>query len=328
MGGANPRDIASGSLALVKETGRRCRGGLMQRQSPFRLYGGHSSVTASLIVGLRQLGESPSLNPLHTNPSYNARLGILAGTDTLNWLVRSHIDSEVRAAVGPNLFVTPKNVRQQLLDERIAFVVTPSSWVRNLYLHEAPELTDKTIVWAAGVDTDFWVPRAVDSKDQTRQCLIYAKKATTGDLKRTYETCTRAGFRASVLKYGHHSRSQYLSELQGSTVVIYLGGTESQSLAQFEAWSVGVPTLVKSWAPSSGRDFEILAAIHPNPATCSSPYLNSQTGRFWNNEDDLYDLLKGFSELRASPRTWVQEHFSLPQAAARYLTILQDCQAR
>jgi hypothetical protein len=128
------------------------------------------------------------------------------------------------------------------------------------------------------------------------------------------KTVESLGYEVEILQYGNYSQETYLNLLRKSKFVVFLTGTESQALAQFQAWSMDVPTLV------------LAQAEYVNPKTAgymvpasSSPYLTASTGHFFDDSNSV-EAIHGFVKSldNFTPRRWVLANYSKSSSAQEF----------
>ena len=114
-----------------------------------------------------------------------------------------------------------------------------------------------------------------------------------------------------MIRYGNYSKEGYLDHLRKADCMIMVGTTESQSLAQFEAWSVNVPTLVFS------RDHrEYKGKIYK---ASSSPFLNPQLGFFFRDAAELAAILANKTIFALNPREYILRNHTDKLSAINFL---------
>jgi hypothetical protein len=270
-------------------------------------YGGHYGVTRSLLSGLTNLDHGFNYNP----PAHllNKTCLVLSGIDTLRYAIDQKKMGNIELLVaGPNVITIPSEADSLIASEEVDVCLVPSMWVKELYATISPVLKNRLAIWQAGVDANYWYP-SVPFQEINRdknEYLLYIKGVEGERLAKEYiGLFDRIGATYKVVTYGKYSLAQYKALLSKSTLMIVLGGTESQGLAFAEAWAMNVPTLiyfVDSWKSPDGNNYRAEAA----------PYLSSQTGAYFRGTPDLTDLLENIrsNKLKYSPREWVLRHMT------------------
>jgi hypothetical protein len=277
---------------------------------------GPQAVRASLERGLRALGLEHRVDP--SGYGDETVVGVLSDLDALAEAIAWRRGGDGRRLVaGPNMAVLPSDAPELMTAPEIDVCVVPSAWVQRLYEEDAPALRGRVAVWPAGVDAEHWRP-GDRAATEPRRALVYRKdipgqaNATDTDVASAVAALEAAGFTVETARYGDLAPGAYLPALQRSDVLVFFTPTESQCIAQVEAWSCDVPTLV--WAQGrlrhGGREYE----------SSSAPYLTRATGRLFSDAADLRALLARWDELRASlaPRAWVLEHMTDAVCAQAY----------
>ena len=129
------------------------------------------------------------------------------------------------------------------------------------------------------------------------------------------------GLKTIIVNYGNYSIHEWKKYLGQSLCVIYLTSlTESQGIAQFEAWSMNVPLFVLNITECNVEGWNYVGAN-------SSPYLNPQCGELWTGLTELFNLLKNLSERKEiyNPRKYIIDNFTRRSKSQELLSYF-DCQ--
>lgn len=299
------RRLGAASVTLV----RAARGQLGPR--------GPDAVAGSLQRGLEAIGEPLEVNPRRVDGPGRA-VGVLSDLDALAQAINWRRDGSVRRLIaGPNLVVLPSDARDLITAPEVDVCVVPSEWVKRLYEEDSPELRGRIAVWPAGVDPEHWAP--VPQRKHERRALVYVKELAgqrnvlPRELRETEHALKGAGFQTVTLRYGSFSRAEYLRALQTAELMVFFSPSESQCIAQAEAWSTDVPTLI--WA--AGR-WEYGGRVY---ATSSAPYLSPETGASFADAAAFTELIGRWDEVRRgfAPREWVLDNMTDVTAARAYL---------
>jgi hypothetical protein len=271
---------------------------------------------------LAQLGKPHVVNP-RSEPPPGTAVGVLTDPAALHEAVAWRRGGRLeRLVAGPNVVVLPRDAGGVIASPEVDLCLLPSEWVRQLFEKEEPALAGRTAVWCAGVDADYWAPRDSVEAVTERHALLYLKQLpgqpfpAAYELQRMREVLERAGFTTEELIYGRFRPTDYRSALWRADIAVFVTPTETQSLAQAEAWASDVPTFV--WRVGSMRVGERLFA------TSSAPYLTDATGRSFGDPEDLAPLLETWTDISASvaPRAWVLENMTDAVCASRYLDLI------
>ena len=279
------------------------------------MYGGHPAVTRSVVEGFARLRV-----PYRYNPRYLTQVSdtviVLAGLEALQQAIGWKRERKIKVLVaGPNVVVRPIEGNSLLTSPEVDICLVPSEWVRTAYLEDAPSLTGRISVWAAGVDERYW-NRSRRQRDR-KTVLVYWKNAPA-DLGAGVEALLRSlGWQPTRITYGHYARQQYRAALGASAFAVFLSGSESQGIAMAEAWAMNVPTLV--WNPESltyqGRRYTVAS---------SCPWLTEDTGIGWVSLTEFERILTKVRNSIESwkPREWILRHMTDEAAARNLLQII------
>lgn len=226
------------------------------------------------------------------------------GADLRSILDRSSV------VLGPSIDIFNPDVLTNLRLFRDAKILVPSQWVFQLYSKHLGISESGMCVWAAGIDHEFWNP----TRGRThRYILLYLKTSVSPEeMSAVSEFATNLNLKLKIVEYGKYNKREFKHLLLGAKFLIWAGGTESQGLAQFEAWSMDVPCLVRK--SSTFLDTDLGNA---------SPYLSELTGVFTQHTKitpiDLQTLLQESSGF--SPRDWIIQNATSEVARRKLLDI-------
>ena len=172
-------------------------------------------------------------------------------------------------------------------------IITPSNWVRDLFVNKLGFPSEKVAVWAAPIKT----PEVVD--DISIDCLIYYKNRPLEHLEKVKSFLSTKGLTFNELRYGNYSQDEFKNNLSKVRFCIIIDSTESQGIAIQEMMSLGKPLLVwdvKLW-DYMGQDYIV-------PST-SVPYWSEHCGEkiYSFNEmeftfDKFYDKIDTYDSKR------------------------------
>ena len=275
-----------------------------------RISNGPSEVNHSL-KSLRHSGEIRS-RPMFKIPN-GSLVWIGFGPIVKTKLKRIRNLHPAKLVLGPNLDIHNPYVRELLECVENTIFLVPSAWVQNYYVEALGIDETKIRVWAAGVDTDKWKPLEC----QKDLVVVYLKGNFQDLAMRISDSVKTLGFKVEILQYGTYSQDTYLSLLRKTKFAIFLINTESQGLAQFQAWSMDVPTLIL--AQAKYENSKTLGHIVP---ASSSPYLTASTGQFFD-ESDSFEAIHGFVNIldNFTPRRWVLANYSESSSAEEFKRI-------
>lgn len=281
---------------------------------------GPDAVSANLKRGLRNLDNTIRVSP----PDFLVTpwVGVLNDPSySLPWAIQAKNNGKIKKLVaGPNLVLIPDDYDAIITNPAIDIVVTPSKWVSDLYRKLAPELDNRLVEWAVGVDERFWCP----GKTSVHCDFLIFNKISDDESAHHQADITNVlvskNLTYHVLAYGEFNQLDYRSALQNARAVIYLGATESQGISLFEAWSCNVPTLV--------RDCQVWKYQGQQYQASAAPYLTDECGMFFR-KDDFPDALGSFLHVLPTyePRNFITRNFTLERSAQNYLDIFHKLQA-
>lgn len=269
-----------------------------------RFYGGHPSVTRSLIQGLDALSIRYKLDPI-VFPSHTTNVLVLSSTKALHYAIHLKKSGRIRRLfVGPNI---PFNCTYNSDEAIDGFLNHTEEAFLRMRVKPSP-LTTKYL-YPVGVDTDLWQP----SDAVSVPCVLFFIKYTNPDIQALINQCTSfvvsLGFNVIPLYFNRKNRyiqSDFLSCLQKSQILVGFPKPcgESQGIAWSESWSANVPTLI--YQGNSYLDLE----IQRTPS--SAPFLSQQTGDFFEGFTSFQETFSYWHQRKTvySPRDWVLSNMS------------------
>ena len=202
--------------------------------------------------------------------------------------------------IGPNIdFTLEDNYKYLDLFENKKILV-PCGWVKTYLIEKFKISTQSIEVWSSGIDVNYWAPNLNKTKKYKNTVIIYQKSTNWTHLVNQYYILLKElGFAPVVLNYGEYKQRKFKGYLDKSRFLVWLGGTESQSFAQFQAWSMDVPTLILEVNEYIDDEIRYEAS--------SSPYLTAQTGAFFLQNSSTKETLELWLEKLDTfrPRNWV-----------------------
>jgi len=277
---------------------------------------GPQSVIDSLVRGLAELGEPFRLNPALSDIDAADTVVVISGIKALQEAIELKKAGAVKKlCAGPCVTVLPSEEGGIMLDKNIDHVIVPSQWVRDLYISLHPGLTQKIIVWPAGVEdaedietsqNDGGAGNAAATKENKESCLIYRKGCDEDIFYTVKKTLSDKGIAYDILDYGSFRQKDFFDALAKSAYMVYLSASESQGLALQEAWIRNVPTFVwdRGYWEYKGMTFK--------HELISAPYLTPETGMSFGGAADFeanFDVfLKSLGTF--APRGYSEQHFT------------------
>lgn len=262
---------------------------------------GPDAVRESLLRGLNELNIPYLYNP----DDINGVTLVLSGVEALKDAIEAKRAGRVtKLIVGPNVTIHPDDHDGLLRNPHIDKVLVPSKWAADFWIHEAPELNHKIIVWPAGV------AKAPASR-RNGPPIIYDKigdKELLAEIKKIVPKGT------IVFEYGSFSKSRYLKALAMAPYLIYLSESESQGLALQESWAHDVPTLVNNSHGWRRGEFSWQSE------KINAPYLTEESGMVFNAVDELPSLIEKTSVLH--PKIYCDRELSDAVTTKKLLSLI------
>jgi hypothetical protein len=279
-------------------------------------YGGHPSVTRSLVEGLQAIGASFNYNPKKKR-DLGKDVVVLSGVRTLKQAIKlKRLGVIERIFAGPNIVVRSIDHGSIIASPEVDYVITPSEWVSKAYIEEVPSLATRCIEWAAGVDTEFWKPNPNIARTHV---LIFIKPQVgpIPDIDPYVQNLKENGYLVDLIEYGSFTQEEYRNKLNRAKFLVGFVASESQGIAWAEAWSMDVPTFI--WRNDSnciqGKEIE----------SSTAPYLSSNVGSFFGAVEELPLLIKRMDFLQ--PRKYGVENFSDAATATNLINLIQNSQS-
>lgn len=286
-------------------------------RSLFRKSRGPQAVNRSLITGLNELDYDYRLNFCSPQLDGTATFFVNTSIGALRWAICLKNKKKIKRVIaGPNLVVMPDNFSHLVLSPEIDIILVPSDWVKELWLSNAPELSGRVFVWAAGVD-DFGLN---ETQGGERKPLLYIKNIPDEVIIGVESILREENIDYDIIRYGEFIRQEYLDKLDRTNFMIYLQNSESQGISLLEAWGKGVPTLVWSCGYFEYDSKKFYAK------NIAAPYLNDESGRFFATPNELKDLLKLIKSggIKFYPREYYINNFTNKICAEKFLKIIQN----
>ena len=130
---------------------------------------GPEAVKNSLTSGLTELGVEFLINKKIENICEVAC--VLSGRKTLLWALEQKKIGKIKKLVaGPNIVISPNDFGGLIKNPLIDVIVVPSQWVKDYFVKLAPGITNRLVVWPAGVTVPI-----LEASNKTIDFLIYNK---------------------------------------------------------------------------------------------------------------------------------------------------------
>lgn len=293
---------------------------IVSRSARTTQMGGQIKVFRNLVAGLERIGY-----PFVVNRRLDS-CELLWVHDDQRALPKLHkLPLEIRAIVGPNLYVMPRDVPKGVNLSR-AIYLHPAVWVTDQWkLHGFDRCPLRA--WPVGIDTDLFTPQPVTNRSSI---LLYHKQRDPEEFAQLRQMVSDLGLEHDVTIYGSYEQADYLQKLSRAKYVIWHGRHESQGIALQEAMAAGVPILVwditklKQFWHSAGRCYQFTKEELEFPAT-AAPYFDSRCGIRVTETSQIPLAIRQMEELWLSlrPREYVEEHLSLAGQARALLKMFE-----
>jgi hypothetical protein len=251
-----------------------------------------------------------------TWPKNNSRV-IFTG-DFFDLLPKELIKSlkKTKLFIGPNIDLNLSINYQYLNSFTDIRIIAPCKWVKEYLISNFNLNENKVVVWASGIDISYW--KAQNSRIQKKYVVIYIKSDSNYELVEKYVSYLKsAGIEALTVEYGKYNNKDFKNLLEKTLFVIWIGITESQSIAQFQIWSMNVPTFVLK------QDKFVIG--EKTYFASSSPYLTSNTGLFFEGTTSVERNIELWLERVGSfsPRDWVKANYTNEIAENRLFELFE-----
>jgi hypothetical protein len=265
----------------------------------------------------------------------------------MNWAVDSLENVEsfdlatrgTRRAVGPltfshhDFFIKHPNDSPvwRMGGRSFTLFLAPSQWFGAWINHGLPfyrlENARPMVVWGAGVDTDYYVPRPIavpTAKTRRHDYFIYFKSQAWSELAEVHEYIFKNYFRmhGPTLTYYFYSQEELLEAAQSAEFCIYMGVPETQGLAALEIMATGCPLFILDKCQYSLEGFGTPTATS---ATCWSEGVCGMKSSLERLAEDFPRFLAKISEYK--PREFVEANYSRQVAAGKLWKMLESMPA-
>ena len=138
--------------------------------------------------------------------------------------------------IGPQIWMFDEHVND--LKENPSYyksLITPSQWVKDLYVNKFGFPENKIRNWPVGVE-EFDNVREVNY-----DCLIYFKRRDQSELDAVKKFLVSNGLSYRMVEYGTYGEDGFKQLVNSAKFCFLINGTESQGIAVQEIMSMGVP---------------------------------------------------------------------------------------
>ena len=265
---------------------------------------------------IKQQSHFKKISEFKTSKSVSG-LWVPENEELLIRLLRSKIPAN-RLFIGPNIAIEKPVLSELILRNSKTRVLVPSQSMKEILLRrELGYLPENILVWFAGVDHRYWNPVPITKKQFV---LVYQKGPDSEErVKAVEESLQTLNLLSVKIIYGNYKQDEYLKLLNECKFVIWVGHTETQGIAQFQAWAMNVPTLVSGLPEKRIREHDGLVAS-------AAPYLSGQTGVSAAGDHPTLEEISSMNESLASfsPRKWVIENATREISISNLVKIFDD----
>lgn len=262
---------------------------------------GPKKVVLNLIKGLEKIGY-----PYVINKALDTTERLWIHDDISALEKSSFIPDKVKTLAGPNLFINPKDIPDEINLSKIIYI-HPSQGVKEIWKKKGYEKSPIEI-WPVGIDTDEFKP----TEKPKKYILVYLKNREEKDLESVKNILKSKEYK--IVRYGNYNEKEYKEHLLQSKYIIWVGCPESQGLALEEALSMNIPVLVIDEGKTECG--EVLT---------SAPYFNERCGLIINNFDNLENAIASMETqlLEFKPREYILENLSLEKQARDFVNLYE-----
>ena len=214
--------------------------------------------------------------------------------------------------IGPQIWMFDEHVKE-LKDNPSYYksLITPSQWVKDLYVSKFGFPEDKIKNWPVGVE------QFNNVREPTYDCLIYFKRRDESELSTIKKFLVSRGLSYRMVEYGGYDEIGFLNLVNRAKFCFLINGTESQGIAVQEIMSMGVPIIawdIKEWN-DQGEAYRV-------PAT-SIPYWDERCGEVFFDVDELEETFtKFYARINEyDPKGFIKDNLSFKKTVEQLMEI-------
>ena len=214
--------------------------------------------------------------------------------------------------IGPQIWMFDEHINELRNNPSYyKFLITPSQWVKDLYVRKFDFPENKIRNWPVGVE-EFDNVREVNY-----DCLIYFKRRDQSELEVVKKFLVSKGLSYRMVEYGGYSEDGFKQLVNSAKFCFLINGTESQGIAVQEIMSMGVPIIawdIKEWL-DQGEAYRV-------PAT-SIPYWDERCGEVFFNKDELDETFSKFYATinEYDPKSFIKDNLSFGKTVEQLMEI-------
>ena len=224
----------------------------------------------------------------------------------------SELDLE-NCIIGPQIWMFDEHVNDLRLNPSYyKSLITPSQWVKDLYVNKFDFPENKISNWPVGIE------EFNNIREPNYDCLIYFKRRDQSELDVVKKFLVSNGLSYRMVEYGGYSEDGFKQLVNSAKFCFLINGTESQGIAVQEIMSMGVPIIawdIKEWL-DQGEAYRV-------PAT-SIPYWDERCGEKFFTVDEMGETFDNFYARinDYNPKDYVKENLSFESSVKTLLDIL------
>ena len=216
--------------------------------------------------------------------------------------------------IGPQIWMFDEHINELRNNPSYyKFLITPSQWVKDLYVRKFDFPENKIRNWPVGIE-EFNNIREVNY-----DCLIYFKRRDQSELDAVKKFLVSNGLSYRMVEYGTYGEDGFKQLVNSAKFCFLINGTESQGIAVQEIMSMGVPIIawdIKEWL-DQGEAYRV-------PAT-SIPFWDERCGEKFFTVDEMGETFDNFYARinDYNPKDYVKENLSFESSVKTLLDILK-----
>ena len=239
------------------------------------------------------------------------KFNLLLQYDWTGHLKHSELTLE-NCVIGPQIWMFDEHVKE-LKDNPSYYksLITPSQWVKDLYVSKFGFPEDKIKNWPVGIE------QFNNVREPTYDCLIYFKRRDESELSTIKKFLVGRGLSYRMVEYGGYDEIGFLNLVNRAKFCFLINGTESQGIAVQEIMSMGVPIIawdIKEWN-DQGEAYRV-------PAT-SIPYWDERCGEVFFDVDELEETFtKFYARINEyDPKGFIKDNLSFKKTVEQLMEI-------
>ena len=223
----------------------------------------------------------------------------------------SELDLE-NCIIGPQIWMFDEHVNDLRLNPSYyKSLITPSQWVKDLYVNKFDFPENKISNWPVGIE------EFNNIREPNYDCLIYFKRRDQSELDVVKKFLVSNGLSYRMVEYGGYSEDGFKQLVNSAKFCFLINGTESQGIAVQEIMSMGVPIIawdIKEWL-DQGEAYRV-------PAT-SIPYWDERCGEVFFSKDELEETFSKFYATinEYDPKSFIRDNLSFSKTVEQLMEI-------